>query len=212
MNINKTYIPSIFSGMMVLILTLMNLITPSVVKAQQMVVESLNGPVTQKEIDAFKTYMTQKVQLPEKGSGNVWVFGYAGKAIEACGLMYEATHDIAILDRMIYYCDAALAGRNDLAPANKGGQLKVWTGKIEPVWPSGTGRPAGAGVEQGSVLAHMAFCAKLILQNPSIWNNSRQSFSAPSWTRKFLLLSLQLVNDGQHRFNYNYHIPPLLSL
>lgn len=203
---NKTYIPYFKLKMLVLILTLMNLITPSVVKAQQMVVESLNGPVTQKEIDAFKTYMTQKVQLPEKGSGNVWVFGYAGKAIEACGLMYEATHDIAILDRMIYYCDAALAGRNDLAPANKGGQLKVWTGKIEPVWPSGTGRPAGAGVEQGSVLAHMAFCAKLILQNPSIWNNNVTIGDPNGFGITYKARALKYIQEGDYVMD-NWIIP-----
>ena len=206
MIINKTYIPCIKLRMLVLILTLMNLITPFVSKAQQMIVENLNGPITQREIDAFKTYMTQKVQLPEKGSGNVWVFGYAGKAIEACGLMYEATHDIAILDRMINLCDAALAGRNDLAPANKGGQLKLWTGKIEPVWPSGTQKPAGAGVEQGSVLTHMAFCAKLILQNPSIWNTNVSNGDPNGFGITYKARALKYIQEGDYVMD-NWIIP-----
>lgn len=136
-----------------------------------MVVESISGALTANEIAGFKAYMLT-VAAPTANDDNVWVFGNAGKAIEACGLMYEASGDIGILDRMIYYCDAALAGRNDLASAANGGQRKLWTGNIEPVWPSSdaTVIPAGAGVEQGDVLSHMVFCAKLILQKPAIWN------------------------------------------
>ncbi|MDP4208993.1 MAG: T9SS type A sorting domain-containing protein [Bacteroidota bacterium] len=142
------------------------------VQAQSMLVESLNGPVTQAEIDAFKTYMLKKVSAPAYNGSNIWVYGNSGKAIEACGLMYEASKDTAILDRMIYYCDAALAGRNDLASAAIGGQLATWTGNIDPVWPSSdaTTIPAGAGVEQGQVLSHIAYCAKLILETPAIWD------------------------------------------
>jgi hypothetical protein len=138
--------------------------------AQKMIVESLDGPVTQNEIDAFKAHI-QTVEAPP-GNGNVWVFGNGGKSIEACGLMYEVSQDKAILNRMIYYCDEMLSRRNDLWPAEKGGQRVVWTGKVEPVWPSSNPdvTPAGAGVEQGDEIAHMAFCAKLILQNPALWS------------------------------------------
>ena len=152
------------------IMFFVSILSPLTMKAQSMVLEGLTGPVTQNEIDAFKTYMLQKVEPPAVGSGNIWVYGNSGKAIEACGLMYETSHDIAILDRMIFYCDAALAGRNDIASAANGGQLLTWTDKIDPVWPSSTPYPAGAGVEQGEILSHMAFCSKLILQNPTIWN------------------------------------------
>ena len=137
----------------------------------QMVFGDYTGPVTDDELTAFKEYM-QTVSAPDYDGGNVWVFGNPGKAIEACGLMYETTGDIEILDRMIYYCDAALSDRNDIASAENGGQLKTWTGNIDPVWPSSTGgaEPAQAAVEQGQVLSHMAFCSKLILETPSIWN------------------------------------------
>ncbi|MDP4290587.1 MAG: alpha-1,2-mannosidase, partial [Bacteroidota bacterium] len=175
-------------------------------QAQDMVVESLSGPVTQREIDAFKNYVQQKVSLPEKESGNVWVFGYAGKALEACGLMYEASNDMAILDRMIYFCDAALAGRNDLAPASKGGQLTVWTGKIEPVWPSGTSKPAGAGVEQGSVLGHIAYCAKLILRNPAIWNNKVAIGDPDGFGSTYKERALKYIKEGDYVMD-NWIIP-----
>lgn len=33
---------------------------------------------------------------------------------------------------MIYYCDAILAGRNDLASVANGGQRTLWSGNIEP--------------------------------------------------------------------------------
>ncbi|MFI5453364.1 alpha-1,2-mannosidase [Pedobacter sp. UC225_61] len=137
----------------------------------KLVVEDLKGAVTKNEIAAFKAHI-RDVKAPALADGNVYVYGNPGKIIEACGLMYEATNDQEILDRMIYYCDNALAGRNDLAPATNGGQRVVWTGKIEPVWPpsKATVSPAGAGVEQGSVLAHILYGAKLILSNPALWN------------------------------------------
>lgn len=159
-------------------------------------IESLLGPVTQNEINAFKEYMQFNVLPPEKGSGNVWVFGNAGKAIEACGLMYEASHDIDILNRMIFYCDAALASRNDLATKEKGGQLIVWTGKAEPVWPSGTTNPAGAGVEQGAVLSHLAYCAKLILQTPSIWNKTVAIGDNNGYGTTYKSRALKYIQEG----------------
>lgn len=139
--------------------------------AQTLLVEYTKGPLTKTEVSAFKNFIKNYNPNPDQIGGNIWVFGAPGKAIEACGLMYEATQDIDILNRMIFYCDRALATRNDLAPANIGGQLKTWTGDIDPVWPSYLSKPAGAGIEQGSVLAHMAFCSELILKNPAIWSN-----------------------------------------
>lgn len=149
-------------------------VVPPVYTGTSMIIESLTGPVTPNETIAFKNYIYNKISAPATNDGNIWVYGNSGKQIEACGLMYETTKDIAILDRMIYLCDAALAGRNDLASAAKGGQRTIWTGSIEPVWPSSTPEVLlqKAGVEQGQVLSHMAFCSLLILQNPSIWNNT----------------------------------------
>ncbi|MFT3823729.1 MAG: hypothetical protein QM731_07400 [Chitinophagaceae bacterium] len=135
----------------------------------RLMVENYSGPVTPNEIAAFKAHIAH-VQPPPTADRNVYVYGNPGKIIEACGLMYEVTSDREILDRMIFYSDAALAGRNDLASQEAHGQRIVWTGKVEPVWPSSQPdvSPAGAGIEQGSVLAHILYTAKLILQNPSL--------------------------------------------
>ncbi|MDP4290586.1 MAG: T9SS type A sorting domain-containing protein [Bacteroidota bacterium] len=181
-----------------LILVFINLIASSTVIAQSMVCDGLTGPVTQNEIDAFKNYMVAKVQPPATGTGNIWVYGNSGKAIEACGLMYETSHDIAILDRMIFYCDAALAGRNDLASAANGGQLLTWTNQIDPVWPSSTDYPAGAGVEQGEILSHMAFCSKLILQNPAIWNTPVGIGDPDGYGATYKERALKYIKEGDY--------------
>ncbi|HET9570610.1 MAG TPA: hypothetical protein VFP20_04295 [Bacteroidales bacterium] len=140
--------------------------------AQTMFFDSNSNKVTQLEIDAFKTYVKKEVMLPTYHGGNVWVFGSQGRVIEACGQMFEVSKDVEILDEMVKLCDAALAGRNDLAPAANGGQQKAWTGQVEPIWPSSKVgvTPIGGGIEQGRVLSHLAFCAFQILQTPSIWN------------------------------------------
>lgn len=168
--------------------------------AQSMVVESLTGPVTQNEITSFKAYMRLKVQAPAANDANIWVYGNSGKAIEACGLMYEASGDTAILNRMIYYCDAALAGRNDLASAADGGQRIVWTGKIEPVWPSSDAStiPAGAGVEQGSVLSHIAYCAKLILKTPSLWNLNVSFGDPKGFGTTYKARAIKYIQEGDY--------------
>jgi hypothetical protein len=134
-----------------------------------MLVSSLTGPVTPAEISAFKTYMDNETP-PVDGGQNVWVFGHPGKSLEALCLMVEVSHDQALLNRAITFADAALAGRNDLLPAADGGQRKAWTGTIAPIWPSSppNADPISAGIEQGEVLAHIAFCAKLILQTPTL--------------------------------------------
>ncbi|MET3114132.1 hypothetical protein AAKU52_001865 [Pedobacter sp. CG_S7] len=161
---------SLSSKIILLLILLQFIIVFKTLKAQELMVEKLTGPITTNELNAFKNFIATYNPNPTQNYGNIWVFGLPGKAIEACGLMYDATKDIAILDRMIFYCDRSLAGRNDLLPSAEGGQKIAWTGAIEPIWPVTKDEVAKAGIEQGSVLAHMAFCAKLILQNPSIWN------------------------------------------
>lgn len=172
-----------------------------------MVVESLNGALTTNEISAFKSYMAG-VAAPTLGDQNIWVFGNSGKDIEACGLMYDATGDQAILDRMIYYCDAALSERNDLASAANGGQRIVWTGNIEPVWPSSsaTVSPAQAGVEQGDVLSHMAFCAKLILQHSSLWNTNVTGGDPYGYGTTYKARALKYIQQGDYVVS-NWIIP-----
>ena len=131
-----------------------------------MLVETLDGPVTTNEIAAFKAFMvTQTVR--DDNNHNNWVYGNGGKDIEALGLVYEVSHDREILDQMIRFADTALAGRNDATT----GRL-IWTGKRELCWPNSDTNSATAtysGSENGDVISHIAYCAKLILKTPALW-------------------------------------------
>ena len=173
---------------------------PLIVNAQSLVVESKTAPITQNEINAFKSYAINKIN-PSTATvlGNEWIFGTPGNAIEACGLMYEATGDVEILDRMIQYCDIALSQRNDLAPALKGGQLTFWTGKVEPTWDSDPDEPGfSSGVAQGYIVAHMAFCAKLILKNPAIWNQPVAIGDSYSYGSTYKQRALKYIQEGDY--------------
>lgn len=131
-----------------------------------MAIDSLTGPITANEIAAFKTHMAATTIAPNN-SGNVWLFGSTGHECNALGLMYAATGDIAILDRMIQYADTALAGRNDPVTG-----VVMWTGNRELCWPNSFTAPVYTSCESGEVAGHILHCAKLILQNPSIWNTT----------------------------------------
>ncbi|KLT67441.1 hypothetical protein [Pedobacter sp. BMA] len=146
---------------------------PVLLASNGLTIESLNGAITANEISGFKTYMNSQT-VNSYGGNNIWVFGGPSSNVEAFGNMYEATGDVAILDRMIYFCDGILSTRNDKATAANGGQKATWTGNIDPIWPSSAKDTviAQAGIEQGRVLAHMAYCAKLILEHPAIWNTN----------------------------------------
>src|SRR5690242_10689070 len=91
------------------------------VNAAEMIIESLTGPVTPKEISAFKAFM-QTQPTSDSNNHNGWVYGSSGKNTEALGMVYEISHDQGILDQMIRYADAALAARNN--PTN--GRV-IWT-------------------------------------------------------------------------------------
>jgi hypothetical protein len=152
--------------------------------AQSMTISSLSGPVTQNEINSFKTYMAG--QAPQQtpwgalnGTGhNAWADGTGGRELEAMGEMYEVTGDIAILNQMINWSDDCTSQRNDLMSAANGGQRVMWTGLIDKVWvpnwptDSTDDQSQYCGCESEDTIGHIAFCAKLILQNPSLWNTT----------------------------------------
>ncbi|WP_028551544.1 hypothetical protein [Paenibacillus sp. UNC451MF] len=147
---------------------------PPIHAAGPMVIDSFDGPITQNEINSFKTYIQtlQPVVWPNTGSmQSEYAQGKSGEAIKAMGLMYELTQDTAILDRMIYFCDVLLSQRNDILAAPNG-QRTAWTNTIAPVWPGNTTDPASADSANGDSVGHLAYCAKLILQTPSIWNTT----------------------------------------
>src|SRR4051794_40399252 len=105
------------------------------VGAQSLAVDATTGAITSHVIAAFKAFMRTRQPPPSTwGTGtqhNALGDGAPGRDVEAMGLMYEATHDVEILDRMIFFMDAFVAMRNDLP----GGEHRVmWTGNVDKVW------------------------------------------------------------------------------
>lgn len=130
------------------------------------------GMLTRQEIDAFKGYMmyNQALQVPATPQyDNTWVFRNLGKSMGACTRMFEITCDLAFLNRVIEYADAALYTRN----GQPGGDFRIagLTGQPDDIWPSSKAdvETIEGAVEQGAVLARIAYCARLILETPSIW-------------------------------------------
>jgi hypothetical protein len=136
-------------------------------------VESFASAPTADELASFKS----EISALEPGTGgnlmprNDWAQHASGQRTRAMGLIYEMTHDQAILDRMIVFCDAVLAARNDLAPAPTG-QHTLWTGNIEPAWPNNTDAPIATAGEQGDPIGHLGYCARLILETPAVWSSA----------------------------------------
>jgi len=138
-------------------------------RAQAMVVESSGGPVTKTEREAFKAFMLTRVPPPnawgDTGQHNALADGTAGTDVEAMGQMFEATGDVEILDRMIFFLDEFVALRNDLPG---GAHRVVWTGKVEKVWLGAVDTVAPGG-ENSDTIAHIAYGALLILRAPALW-------------------------------------------
>jgi hypothetical protein len=130
--------------------------------AQKSSIDSLTGAVTDNEIATFKTAISGLVP-GSCNCGNNYAYGNGGDAMEACGDMYDITHDLSILDELILYCDKVVSIRNTTKV--------MWTGNIDPIWPNDS-TSTQWGCEQGDVAGHLAFCAQLIAQNPAIWNTS----------------------------------------
>ena len=143
------------------------------IKSVNRLVLTAKGMLTTEELDAFKGYMmyNSALQVPVTPQyDNTWVFRTLGKSMGACTRLFEITYDLTFLNRVIEYADAALYTRN----GQPGGDFRIvgWTGEPNDIWPS-TGadeEKVDGAVEQGAVLARIAYCARLILQTPSIWN------------------------------------------
>ncbi len=142
-----------------------------------LVVDSLSGPVTPNEIHSFKAFMrTQNPpRVPWDFRHNAWSFGPGGRNLEALGMMYEVSGDLEILHQMIRWTDECVSQRNDLMPAERGGQRVMWTGRIDKVWcpePPTHRNAKYAGCETEDAIAHIAYCAKLVLQHPALWKTA----------------------------------------
>src|SRR5581483_3206490 len=148
--------------------------------APNMAIDSLSGPVTTNEITSFKNYMATQTPPPTPWGAlngttyNLWCDAYGGVDLEAFGQMYEASGDITILTNMIHWTDICVSERNDLMAATNGGQRICWDGIIDHIWVAqnlSVTNPS-TGCETGDTAGHIAYCAQLILKNPSIWNTT----------------------------------------
>lgn len=140
-------------------------------------VETLEGPITAKELDSFKAHIGAAA-AGRDNQGNEWAMGRSSQEARSMALVYEATGDRSVLDRLVVFCDALLAARNDLAAAPTG-QHKLWTGRIEPCWPNKFSEPIGAWGEQGVPPALLADCARLILKTKECWDEKVAGGDAP---------------------------------
>ena len=156
------------------------LLVAAVANGGNMVINSLSGPVTTNELNSFISFMA--VQTPPttpwgtfnatNGSHNLWADGTGGRELEAMGEVYEISTNVALLNQMISWADYCTSQRNDLMSVTNGGQRVMWTGLIDKVWvPDETNAPTPgyAGCENEDTEGHLALCAKLILQTPSLW-------------------------------------------
>jgi hypothetical protein len=90
-------------------------------------------------------------------------------------MMFEVSSDIEILNQMVSWTDQCVSQRNDLMSATNGGQRVMWTGRIDKVWcpEAPTARNAKySGCETEDTIAHIVYCAKLILQHPTLWKTT----------------------------------------
>jgi hypothetical protein len=164
----------------------------------QMRVETFNTLPTQNEINSFKSFILT-VQPGTNGNlspSNDWVQHQSGQRTKAMGLMYEMTRDLDILDRMIHFCDAIPGMRNDVAPPPLG-QHVIWTGRIDPVWHNSTVQPIGTGGEQGDPPGHLAYCARLILETPAIWDTPVRIGDAKGYGATYLARAQRFIAEAE---------------
>ena len=150
----------------------------------QLVIDSLNGEVTQHEVDTFISNVSA-VTIPTSQwtstiTYNQLADGRGGMILEGINYMAEITADIPnlsteqtqLLNLAIAWNDAWLTHRNDL-PLGEG--RVMWTGKVEPVWPPNCPTCSSSKYyesETGDTIGHMAHTALNILKTPSIWDNT----------------------------------------
>ena len=125
--------------------------------AMQCIIESLDGPVTSLELSSTLLYIQSIVPILPTNAGNDYVYGGIGSAIEALGMMYEISNDIKYLNEMIFMTENILLARKPI--------FVPWANQTYNVW----GAP-DVSTEQGDIIGHICYCAKLILLNSLIWN------------------------------------------
>src|SRR5579859_3033099 len=150
----------------------------------QLVIDSLDGEVTQHEVDTFINVVSATpiptAEWTATITHNQLADGKGGMTLEGINYMAEITADIPslsaehtqLLNLAIQWNDAWLSHRNDL-PLGEG--RVMWTGSVEPVWPPNCptcSSPTYYESEVGDTVGHMARAAYNILNTPSIWNET----------------------------------------
>src|SRR5579859_4572346 len=80
--------------------------------AASLVIDSLTGPVTPNEINSFLANM-QGQTPPTNNFGDAMGHHTASQRYDALTLMYQISHNQAILDVFVKWADAILYARND---------------------------------------------------------------------------------------------------
>lgn len=179
-----------------------------------MTVESLDGPITTNEIASFRNYiqtLTPATWNTTGGMENEYAQGHSGEQAKAMGLMYELSHDTAVLDRMIVFCDVLLSQRNDLLAAPQGQKIYN-TGTMAPAWPSSlTDSPIYSTSASGDCAGHLAYCARLILQTPASWDSSPSGGDSFGFGATYLLRAKRYLAEADVCFDH-YFFPYMLDL
>jgi hypothetical protein len=150
----------------------------------QLVIDSLDGDVTQNEVDTFISVVAATPIPTSQWSAtvthNYLADGTGGATLEGINDLYAITGDIAgltaqhsrLLSLAIQWTDAWLIYRNDMP---LGEQRVMWTGNVEPVWPPNCptcSSPTYYESEVGDTVGHLAYTTYNILSTPSIWGDT----------------------------------------
>src|SRR6185369_11647471 len=126
-------------------------------------IDSLDGDITANELKQFTNSIKNLVPPVNNYGDNMSTHG---TEVQGMARMYEATGDMNVLNRLIVFMDIALVHRND---EPLGENRVMWTGNVEPGWPEAVTNTTPA-CSSGEVYGNIAYCARLILETPSIWN------------------------------------------
>jgi hypothetical protein len=137
---------------------------------RDMVLDGADGDVTTNEYQSFIDKLAYLPPPPTNNIGNLMVDERDGARLHGMQTFYAFTHDRRDLDMAIVWSDAFLHARND--PIN--GRI-IWTGKRDLCWPNKATNEVQAlhsGAENGDVIEHIVNTARLILENPAVWNQT----------------------------------------
>jgi MYXO-CTERM domain-containing protein len=143
-------------------------LAPSTSAAAGFVIDSLDGDITPNEVSSFAA-AAAGLPIATSNLGNAMADHGSGPNVEGMRKMYEATGDVAILNVLVKTIDAFVAYKND---EPLGEHRIMWDGNVDPIWPSQAAPNLYAGAESGQVAGHIAYCAYLILETPSLWNQT----------------------------------------